>query len=136
VFEVDVVSGGGVLVVVPVVGVTGSHDSLRPTTGSATGSDNEDNGVPGGTSTVKFSFAPPATVTVTTQLWAIAADGRATSAATNVPPAAATPNSLLPLNTALASPALPISRTYRLGSTSIPEQRYDGLPTTDTRHRV
>jgi hypothetical protein len=81
----------GVVGVVPVVVVAvavAEHDSATSTTGSFTGNDNADNGVPGGTSTVKLNFAPPATVTVTTHSCAPAADGNAARPATSEPAAA------------------------------------------------
>lgn len=95
-FDVDVDGGGdagGGGAAVPVVdgGVvpTGAHDSAIPTTGSETGSDNDDSGVPGGTSTVKFSFTPPAMVTVTVHDCAPALAGTAASPTTSDPVAAA-----------------------------------------------
>jgi hypothetical protein len=59
---VGTVGGGGVAVVVP----AGAHVSDSPSTGSFTGNDKDDSGVPGGTFIVNDSFAPPITVTVTT----------------------------------------------------------------------
>jgi hypothetical protein len=91
VFEVDVVGdvvgdgGGGGGAVVGVVVVTGAQDSETPRTGRVTGSDSDDSGVPGGTSTVKLSFAPPTTVTVTTHDCASAADGNAASPPASTP---------------------------------------------------
>jgi hypothetical protein len=60
---------GGVDVVVVVVGggaAAGAHDSVTFTIPSFTGSDSAESGVPGGMLSVKVSFAPPTTVTVTT----------------------------------------------------------------------
>jgi hypothetical protein len=73
--------------VVPVV-VVWAHDSVTPRTGSLTGSEIAESGVPGGTSTLNVSFAPPATVTVTTHSWALAAVGSRPSPATSDPVAA------------------------------------------------
>jgi hypothetical protein len=75
-----------------VVAVTGAHDSETPTTGNDTGNDNDDNGVPGGTSTVKLSFAPPTTVTDTTHDCAPAGDGNTASPATTANTAATPPS--------------------------------------------
>jgi hypothetical protein len=49
-----------------VVPVTGAHDSDNPTTANPAGNDNDDNGVPAGTSTENDNFAPPTNDTVTT----------------------------------------------------------------------
>jgi hypothetical protein len=66
----------GVLVVGVVPVDTGAHDSDTPTTPAVTGSEICERGVPGGTSTVNDSWAPPTSVTVITHVWA-EADGRA-----------------------------------------------------------
>jgi hypothetical protein len=70
----------GVVVVVGVVGV-GSHDSETSSTGSLIGRFSSDSGVPGAALTLKDSFTPPKTVTVTTHGSADAA-GSHTSAGT------------------------------------------------------
>jgi hypothetical protein len=66
---VEVVDG---VVVLLVVGVE-VQDSVTPATGPDTGSLIDDRGVFGGTSTVKLTFWPPTSVTVTTQVSAEAA---------------------------------------------------------------
>jgi hypothetical protein len=48
------------------LGAGGAHDSETDATGSFTGNDNDESGVPGGTLTVNDSWRPPRTVTVTT----------------------------------------------------------------------
>jgi hypothetical protein len=85
--------------------VVAAHDSATPTTGNDTGNDNADNGVPGGTSTVKLNLAPPATVTVTTHDCAPAADGHTPKPTTSKAAVATTPKSLPLLNTYPASSA-------------------------------
>lgn len=105
---VDVVGVVGV-VGVEVVPATGAHDSDNPRIGNFTGSDNDDNGVPGGTSSVNDRCAPPTNVTVTVHSCATAGDGTAANPTTSAPAATATPNSLL-----LLKSTLPVSRTCRL----------------------
>jgi len=53
--------------------VTVGHDSDSDRIGSFTGNDNDDNGVPGGTSIVNGIWTPPSSVTVTTHSSADAA---------------------------------------------------------------
>jgi hypothetical protein len=50
-----------------------AHDSVMPSTGSLIGSEIDESGVPGATLTVKFSLAPPSTVTVIvhSSAWAV-----------------------------------------------------------------
>lgn len=65
--EVDVDVDVVVVVVDVVVGVE-VHDSVTFSTGSLTGSEIDESGVPGGTLTVNVSFCPPTTVTVITHV--------------------------------------------------------------------
>jgi hypothetical protein len=55
-----------VVVVVVVVELGDAHDSVIPRTGTLTGSDRAETGVPAGTLTENVSCWPPTTVTVTT----------------------------------------------------------------------
>jgi hypothetical protein len=59
--------GAVVVVVGAVVVETGAHDSDTDAIGRLTGREIDDNGVPGGTLTVKDCLAPPTKVTVITQ---------------------------------------------------------------------
>ena len=93
-----VVVGAGVVVVGVVA--TGAHDSDSDRIGSFTGNDNDDNGVPGGTSIVNGIEIPPSNVTVTTHSWADAlCTGTAAKPATTAPAAAIAPISLRLFNT-------------------------------------
>lgn len=101
---VDVVDG----VVLVVVGVE-VQDSVSPATGPVIGSLIEDSGVLGGTSTVKLTFWPLTSVTVTTHESAEAAGSPAIPNSVSSDAAVATaPNSFRLLNTntlALSPPA-------------------------------
>ena len=70
---------------------TVGHDSDSDRIGKLTGNDNDDSGVPGGTSTVNGIFTPPSNVTVTTHCSADADGSAATPRPANMAPAAATP---------------------------------------------
>jgi hypothetical protein len=113
VFEVDVVgdvvgAGGGGGGAVVVVVATGAHDSDMLAIGSFTGSDSDESGVPGGTSTVNDSDAPPTSVTVTVHDCAPAVAGTAARAPATRPAEATRPKTLPPLIVVPPSPALPI----------------------------
>lgn len=85
----------------------GAQDSDTLTIGPRTGSDSADTGVPGGTFTVKVSFCPPATVTVTTHVSADAVGSAASPVTPRMAPALATAINSLRLLNALACLLLP-----------------------------
>jgi hypothetical protein len=66
---------GGAVAVGAGGGAGCAHDSDTPNTGNFTGKEIDDNGVPGGTSTVNDNVRPPTRVTVTVQ-GSADADGR------------------------------------------------------------
>jgi hypothetical protein len=70
----------------------GEHDSATLSTGSVTGSEIDDSGVPAGTFTVKDTLPPPATVTVTTHesAWATGIAAIPEPASTDPPVTSAT----------------------------------------------
>ena len=80
--ELELVDGGG--------GGGAAHDSVTPTIGPLTGSEIDDNGVPGGTLTVNVSLTPPSSVTVTVHVSADAVGSAAIASVTRVAPVAAT----------------------------------------------
>ena len=103
--EVDVVFGAGVVDCgVVVVGVE-AQLSLTACTGPVTGSLIADNGVPGATFTVKLTFWPPTSVTVTTQVSAEATGIAAMPKIASSDPAVATATtSFRLLNTVALTP--------------------------------
>ena len=100
----------------PEPGAPDEHDSVTPITGSFTGSEIEDNGVPAGTFTVKESLPPPTTVTVITHesAWATGIAAIAETARTDPPVASATTSFRL-LNTLAYLLPAGSSRTCRDG---------------------
>jgi hypothetical protein len=113
---------GAVVAVVPVdpvvVELAGAHDSDTFVTGTDTGSDRDDSGVPAGTFITNDSCPPPATVTVTVQVSA-EASGTAEMAAhvTRAPAVAKATRSFRPLNTVvcLLPPSIDILKSPSRG---------------------
>jgi hypothetical protein len=115
-----------VVVVVEVEVEVEEQDSVVERTGSVTGSEIEESGVPGGTLTVNESFLPPATVTVITQVSAEAEGiaARPETASTELAATAATTRFRLLNTVALLLPPWFCARSAHRDHTAVREGRY------------